>query len=308
MNNPALSPTSYLDNLRLHPAIYRVMAWVCFFSGITLSAAPVWPPNGFFPTPEGEEEDTLTYEMDADLFNFSDKQFVSWNKHKINIYNLDLSRTNDTFEVQFESFEGRRFAYFTFPVKGEINSGFGFRNLFGHRFHYGVDLDLKIGDTVRAALDGVVRVVRNEPGYGNFMVLAHHDGLETLYGHLSGFIAKEGQEIVSGEPIALGGNTGRSTGPHLHFEILFMGERLDPTRILDFENQMVLSSTLRIDNSWFDHLKLIRGTGKAFHVVKPGETLESIAARYKTSVSRLCALNTLNSRSVLVPGRKLRYG
>jgi murein DD-endopeptidase MepM/ murein hydrolase activator NlpD len=140
------------------------------------------------------------------------------------------------------------------------------------------------------------------------MVLVHHDGLETLYGHLSGFIAQEGQEIVSGEPIALGGSTGRSTGPHLHFEILFMGERLDPTRILDFENQVVLSSNLKIDNSWFDHLKLIRGTGKAFHIVKSGESIESIAFKYKTSVSRLCALNSLNSKSVLVAGRKLRYG
>lgn len=271
-------------------------------------AREIAPPWVYMPIPEGEEEDTVTYEMDADLFNFSDKQFVSWNKHKINIYNLDLSRTQDTFEVQFESFEGRRFAYFTFPVKGGLNSGFGFRNLFGHRFHYGVDLDLKIGDTVRVALDGVVRVVRYEPGYGNFMIVTHHDGLETLYGHLSGFIAKEGEEIVSGEPIALGGNTGKSTGPHLHFEILFMGERLDPTRILDFENQVVLSSSLRIDNSWFDHLKLIRGTGKAFHLVKSGETLETIALKYKTSVSRLCALNALNSKSVLTPGRKLRYG
>lgn len=266
----------------------------------------IWPPNSLM-LPEGEEEDTVTYEMDSDLFNFSDKQYVSWNKHKINIYNLDLSRTKDTFDINFECFERNKFVYFTFPVRGEVNSGFGFRNLFGHRFHYGVDLGLRTGDTVVASLDGVVRVVRYEPGYGNFVVIAHHDGLETLYGHLDGFIVKEGQEVFSGDPIALGGSTGRSTGPHLHFEILFMGERLDPTRILDFENQMVLSGTLKIDNTWFEHLKLIRGTGKAYHTVRQGETLDSIAKRYNLSVSRLCALNGLNAKTALLPGRKLRY-
>jgi murein DD-endopeptidase MepM/ murein hydrolase activator NlpD len=266
----------------------------------------IWPPYLHF-SPEGEEDDTVTYEMDSDLFNFSDKQYVSWNKHKINIYNLDLSRTRDTFDINFECFERNKFVYFTFPVRGELNSGFGFRNLFGHRFHYGVDLSLRTGDTVVAALDGVVRVVRYEPGYGNFVVIAHHDGLETLYGHLDGFIVKEGQEVFSGDPIALGGSTGRSTGPHLHFEILFMGERLDPTRILDFENQIVLSGTLKVDNTWFEHLKLIRGTGKAYHTVRQGETLDTIAKRYNLSVSRLCALNGLNTKSAVLPGRKLRY-
>lgn len=280
---------------------------LCFCMPVFLRAGGP-PPNPPLFKPEGEEEDTVTYEIDADLFNFSDKQYVAWNGHKINIYSLDLSRTEETFEVNFESFEKNRFAYFTFPVKGPVNSGFGFRNLFGHRFHYGVDLDLKTGDTVVSALDGIIRVVRYEPGYGNFVIVAHHDGLETLYGHLSGSLVKEGQEVISGEPIALGGSTGKSTGPHLHFEILFMGERLDPTRILDFENQVVLSSTLKIDHSWFDHLKLIRGTGKAYHIVKSGESLESIALRYKTTVSRLCALNSLNSRVKLLPGKKLRYG
>jgi murein DD-endopeptidase MepM/ murein hydrolase activator NlpD len=280
--------------------------FICDSGKLHAHVGTIWPPNSII-LPEGEEEDTVTYEMDSDLFNFSDKQYVSWNKHKINIYNLDLSRTRDTFDINFECFERNKFVYFTFPVRGDVNSGFGFRNLFGHRFHYGVDLGLRTGDTVVAALDGVVRVVRYEPGYGNFLVIAHHDGLETLYGHLDGFIVKEGQEVFSGDPIALGGSTGRSTGPHLHFEILFMGERLDPTRILDFENQMVLSGTLKIDNTWFEHLKLIRGTGKAYHTVRQGETLDTIAKRYNLSVSRLCALNGLNTKSALLPGRKLRY-
>jgi len=265
------------------------------------------PPSMPILLPEGEEEDTVMYEMDADLFNFSDKQYVSWNKHKINIYNCDLSRTTDTFRVQFECFEKNKFSYFTFPVKGDVNSGFGFRNLFGNRFHYGVDLGLRTGDTVVSALDGIVRVVRYEPGYGNFVVIAHHEGLETLYGHLSAILVKEGQELISGEVIALGGSTGRSTGPHLHFEILFMGERLDPTRILDFENQIVLNSTIEVEHSWFDHLKLIRGTGKAYHTVRHGETLDIIAKKYRISTSRLCALNGLNEKAKILPGRKLRY-
>ena len=284
---------------------FRILLFFFFGIGMGVHVHAYLPPS---PKPVAESEDTVSYEMDADLFDFSDKLSVCWNDHKINIYGLDLSRTRDTFEVNLESFEGNRFIYFTFPVAGDVNSGFGFRNLFGHRFHYGVDLELRTGDTVKSALDGIVRVVRYEPGYGNFVVIAHHDGLETLYGHLSAAIVKEGQEVISGDPIALGGSTGKSTGPHLHFEVLFMGERLEPTRFLDFENHTVLTSALKIDPTWFEHLKAIRGTGSAYHIVKEGETLKTIADKYKTSVARLSALNHVPAQIKLLPGRRLRYG
>lgn len=122
------------------------------------------------------------------------------------------------------------------PVRGKLVSPFGYRPRFG-RMHRGVDLDLNVGDTVVAAFDGRVRIAKYERrGYGYYLVLRHDNGLETVYGHLSRFLVKPDQYIKAGQPIALGGNTGRSTGPHLHFETRFMGIALNPAEIIDFEN------------------------------------------------------------------------
>lgn len=133
------------------------------------------------------------------------------------------------------------------PVRGKLVSPFGYRPRFG-RMHRGVDLDLNVGDTVVSAFDGRVRIAKYERrGYGYYLVLRHDNGLETVYGHLSRFLVKPDQYIKAGQPIALGGNTGRSTGPHLHFETRFMGIALNPASIIDFENYVTHKDVYTFD-------------------------------------------------------------
>lgn len=138
------------------------------------------------------------------------------------------------------------------PVKGKLTSPYGWRARFG-RMHKGVDLNLHVGDTVRAAFDGRIRITKNEPaGYGYYVVVRHDNGLETVYGHLSRFLVKPNQYVKAGDPIALGGNTGRSTGPHLHFETRFMGLAINPAAIIDFDNYVTHKDVFTFDKSTYD--------------------------------------------------------
>ena len=117
------------------------------------------------------------------------------------------------------------------PTKNQrITSKFGYRRRF-RRQHKGLDVKVQIGDTIYAAFDGKIRVVADQgrrKGYGKYVVIRHDNGLETIYGHLSEHLVIENEYVRSGQPIGLGGNTGRSTGPHLHFEITENGERVNP--------------------------------------------------------------------------------
>lgn len=138
------------------------------------------------------------------------------------------------------------------PIPGKMTSGYGYRPRFG-RVHKGVDLNLNVGDTVVAAFDGRVRITKYEAkGYGYYVVIRHDNGLETVYGHLSRFIVKPNQYVKAGQPIALGGNTGRSTGPHLHFETRFMGLAINPTAIIDFENGVTHKDIFTFDKSSYE--------------------------------------------------------
>ena len=118
-----------------------------------------------------------------------------------------------------------------------ITSNFGAR---WGRQHKGLDIKVYIGDTIRAAFSGKVRIVKYEPkGYGKYVVIRHHNGLETYYGHMSKQLVRENEEVKAGDPIGLGGNTGRSTGSHLHFETRLCGVALNPALMFDFRNQDV---------------------------------------------------------------------
>lgn len=130
------------------------------------------------------------------------------------------------------------------PIKGNlITSKYGYRPRF-HRTHKGVDMRASIGDTVRAAFSGRVRLTKYERGgYGFYVIVRHENGLETVYGHLSRFLVKPNQYVKAGTPIALSGNTGRSTGPHLHFETRFMGYAINPEAIFDFANRTTHTDT-----------------------------------------------------------------
>ncbi len=130
---------------------------------------------------------------------------------------------------------------------GRMNSVFG--NRWGKQ-HEGLDLHLNFGDSVVSAFDGIVRYAKpNSGGYGNCIVIRHKNGLETLYGHLSSINITENQFVKSGQFIGLGGSTGHSTGPHLHFETRYKGNSFDPQLLIDVSTQELKNSIVIIDKS-----------------------------------------------------------
>ena len=220
-----------------------------------------------------------------------------------------------------------------------ITSNFGAR---WGRQHKGLDIKVYIGDTIRAAFSGKVRIVKYEPkGYGKYVVIRHYNGLETYYGHLSKQLVRENDEVKAGEPIGLGGNTGRSTGSHLHFETRLCGVALNPALMFDFRNQDVTGdfynfrrSRYAAESAQATRLRGVNGTSRNnrfdsdedddselaiaapsasfapevhFHKVKKGETLQAIARKCHTTVDSLCKLNHIGKTKRLMPGQILKY-
>jgi murein DD-endopeptidase MepM/ murein hydrolase activator NlpD len=177
--------------------------------------------------------------------------------------------------------------------------------------HYGIDLKVFVGDTIRAAFDGKVRICSWERrGYGKYIVLRHPNGLETVYGHLSGYLVDENEIVRAGQPIGLGGNTGRSTGSHLHFETRFLGQPINPAEIIDFENGVPHQDIFVFHNIKINGRKSNIFTSSniqmVYHKVRSGETLGVIARKYGTSINELCRLNGLKRTSLLRIGQSLR--
>lgn len=227
-----------------------------------------------------------------------------WDTNSMNIYQMDMTLFRDTLTYHVHDPENGH--VFTFPVKNSwITSGFGYRRLFGSKFHYGIDFDLETGDEVMAAMDGTVRIARYNNGYGNFVIISHEGGLETLYGHLSELWVSEGTKIKSGEVIGLGGSTGRSTGSHLHFELRIFGEQVDPARIISPETLTLYSNTFQVDASWFDHLLGIKDV--EYHIVQDGETLEQILENYELDPTDVANIDQINTDEPLVPGTRLVF-
>ena len=202
---------------------------------------------------------------------------------------------------------------FCAPLVGPVRSSFRFR---GRRPHNGVDLPLQIGDTVRAAFDGVVRYSgkgKETGGYGGLVIIRHDNGLETYYAHLSKRLAFSGDLIKAGEPLGLGGSTGHSTGPHLHFETRYMGKAFDPERIVDFRNGTIRDSLITLKRHYFNvysHYGMTdeeskAASGRIIYVVRKGDNLGRIAAKYGTTVSAICKLNKMSSKSLIKPGQRL---
>lgn len=224
---------------------------------------------------------------------------------------------------------------FCMPTTSRVlTSNFGAR---WGRQHKGLDIKVYIGDTIRAAFSGKVRMVKYEArGYGKYVVIRHHNGLETIYGHMSKQLVSEDQEVRAGDPIGLGGNTGRSTGSHLHFETRLCGVALNPALMFDFKNQDVVDDyyMFRRDSYQYESAQAnkLRGVGGSysntdgddielataapaasyatnvrFHKVKSGETLSSIARKRGTTVNALCKLNHIGKNIRLMPGQILKY-
>ncbi len=245
-----------------------------------------------------------------------------------NIYAHHETALPDSFRIDLRGF--------CMPTPSRvITSNFGAR---WGRQHKGLDIKVYIGDTIRAAFNGKVRIVRYEHrGYGKYVVIRHPNGLETIYGHMSKQLVAENQEVRAGDPIGLGGNTGRSFGSHLHFETRLCGVALNPAIMFDFANQDVVSdfyvfhkNKYQQDGALATRLRGANGkngydpalvnspnvgrsrdvasaSSTRYHKVRRGETLAAIARKHHTSVSALCKLNRIGKNVRLRPGQILKY-
>ena len=247
-----------------------------------------------------------------------------------NRYAHKRTQMPDTFKIDLR--------HFCMPTPSRVvTSNFG--NRWG-RPHKGLDIKVYIGDTIRAAFSGKVRIVRYEAGgYGKYIVIRHPNGWETMYGHLSEQLVSENQSVKAGEVIGLGGNTGRSTGSHLHFETRLCGVALNPALMFDFRNQDVTGDYYVYNVNTYDEesVEATRLRGKVgnggytrdlvqngepgsykdkkhadndellYHKVKNGETLASIAKLRGVTVEKICSLNHLSANAKVRPGMILRY-
>jgi len=121
------------------------------------------------------------------------------------------------------------------PTNGKMASGFGYRkDPFTYRteFHTGIDISNRSGTPIYATADGKIVHAKYDGGYGNSILINHRNGINTRYGHLSRFAVKYGQEVKKGQLIGYMGTTGRSTGPHLHYEVIINSKTIDPYKYL----------------------------------------------------------------------------
>ena len=224
-----------------------------------------------------------------------------WDSKNLNPYMRDASIFKDTVEIQlYDTPKGELWAA---PLDKTLQtSGFGYR---WGRFHHGIDLNLRMGEPIYSAFDGIIRISAYQRGYGNYVVVRHKNGLETLYGHMSARKVDVGQVIKAGQLIGLGGSTGWSTGPHLHFEVRYEGNSFNPLLIYDFsKEEQLLAERFSLMPKHFRHLgNKVRRT--ITHKVVPGETLSIISAKYNVSVLTLAKLNRISVNSVLKVGQTL---
>jgi murein DD-endopeptidase MepM/ murein hydrolase activator NlpD len=297
----------------------KVLAWILFLLCMTLPSFIEAQENPFVISESANDSIDLrsnfydTYDSLSQFFPASD-MYESWDNEDIHYPKVDFSKKEDTTVLVLCD---EVTSFFVMPRKDKINSEYGYRH---RRFHYGTDIDLNIGDSIKCAFDGVVRVSRYHRGYGNVVVVRHFNGIETIYGHLSVARVLENQTVKAGDLLGYGGSTGRSTGPHLHFETRYLGTPFNPKKIIDFDKFQLISDTLLVCKTLFNYKsvpkttythqnygnKVVTTGGKTYHYVKSGQTLSHIAQIYHTSVSILCKLNGLSTKSVLKIGQKIR--
>lgn len=239
------------------------------------------------PLPVKPSPETISFGLSYSLDNPAGYLYPSWSNNSVSSYpGVALP---DTFLISLSGY--------TMPTENtKINDVFGYRPRRG-RSHMGLDVKVAVGDTIRAAFDGKVRIsTYQKRGYGHYIVIRHPNGLETVYGHLSKKLVAENDIVHSGDPIGLGGSTGRSTGSHLHFETRLLGNAINPALMFDFVGQTTTG----------DSYLFARDTRAVFYKVKSGDSLSRIASKHGTSVTQLCKLNSISRNSVIRPGQTLR--
>lgn len=230
----------------------------------------------------------------------------------IHLPKFDVNSITEPIYVQLrDRSHGMDFTWPT-PWSARPSSHFGPRR---RRFHYGLDLAQPTGEPIYAAFDGVVRISKYNRSYGHLVIIHHANGLETYYAHMSKRNVNAGDVVRSGDIIGLCGNTGRSFGSHLHFEIRYMGNAINPEDVLDCATHDLVSDVLSLTpNSFRKVAKNRRGSGgstgtasaSGWYRVRSGDTLEKIARRNGTTIRQLCQLNGIKETKTLHPGDKLR--
>ncbi len=252
----------------------------------------------------------------------------AWNETATNPYQVAVDSIPETWAIWLVD----ALSEYHRPTEAtRITSRFGIRH--GRR-HQGIDIGLPAGSPLYAPFDGKVRVATTMHGYGKIMILRHNNGLETFYGHMSAFDKKPGDIVHAGDVIGKSGNTGRSTGPHLHFEARYKGLAFDPMRIIDFstgdlkQRIMVLkrryfSASSSYDQNFDEEFLLVEDDAKAleakkkadeeaarramvYHKVRDGENLGSIAKKYHTTVNNICRLNGIKNPNAIRAGKTIR--
>nr|WP_230688379.1 M23 family metallopeptidase [Hymenobacter jeongseonensis] len=186
-----------------------------------------------------------------------------------------------------------------------------------------MDLDLNTGDSVKSVFDGVVRInAWDGGGYGNYILVRHYNGLETIYGHMSKALVPVGTFVKAGQLIGYGGNTGRSTGSHLHFEVRYQGNPINPALVYDFPDYKLRKDNFTITSELFNYYsRALQNRSRSSnsrssssrpskarqtvtYKVRSGDTLSEIAERHGVGLSTLKRLNP--GVKTLQPGRRVR--
>lgn len=296
-------------------------SFILLLTGVTLCSFTPASVQDLWPDPIHDDQSTAMADslgtlalMDSDEYPGYEFYEDVWDNYKLNPYGTSISQIPDSMVIDLTGFIP--------PVTTYVTSNYGMRR---RGFHRGIDLKVQVGQPVVSAFDGMIRVIRYERrGYGHFVVVRHNNGLETLYGHLSRVNVELNQQVKAGQVIGLGGNTGRSTGPHLHFETRFMGNPFNPNTLIDFKDfvaqdeMLVLNtSTKRRTPSKFEASvsiltdpirkvsEPISSAGKSY-IVRKGDSLGKISDKTGVSISKLCKINKLSKKSIIRPGQKLK--
>lgn len=248
-----------------------------------------------------------------------DDLYALWDTVHAHPYDFNKLFTSDSITIRLLDED----EVFVIPFPGSITSHFGWRR---RRPHYGTDIDLEKGDSIRCAFNGVVRLAKYYKGYGNCVIIRHRNGLETVYGHLSKIEVKPNEEVKAGQCIGLGGNTGRSHGAHLHWEIRFLGKAIDSEDIVDFNNKKLkfnvwtlhkndliekydlraLSIRHRKDTGLHGYVQKNTEMGVKIHKIRKGDTLSKLAKKYNTTILEICKKNKILPNSILHQGQILK--
>ncbi|KWW30184.1 MAG: Membrane proteins related to metalloendopeptidase [bacterium P3] len=241
------------------------------------------------------EEEILYASFDSEVIHYP----------KMDVTNMEPVTIRLVDEARGETF------HFPTGENARVTSHFGPRR---RRFHYGLDLAEPKGEPIYAAFDGIVRISKFNRSYGNLVVIRHNNGLETYYAHLSRRDVVPGDPVKAGDIIGLCGNTGRSYGSHLHFEIRYQGNAMNPENVLDCATRSLIDNELYLTQNSFRKVAKKGSSNKGSHSsgdrryykVRSGDNLSKIAKRNGTTVQKLCQLNGIKQSSVLPVGKRIR--